>query len=636
MSVKLSIGVQKMVRSDTGASGVIFTLDTESGFRDAVLVTSAYGLGENVVAGRVDPDEFIVFKTTLKRGFSPIVRRRVGGKHVRMIYSGHGTRTTRNVEVTPEERASFSISDDEVIKLSRWACEIEEYYSSAYERSTAMDIEWAKDGRDGALYIVQARPETVHSTSDHNIIENYHIESSPTAILTGRAIGSKIGAGAVKKIRSVHELASFPAGAVLVAEMTDPDWEPVMKKASAIVTNRGGRTCHAAIVSREIGVPCIVGTERATECLEDGRVVTICCAEGDEGRVYDGKISFTKQEIDLERLPSTVTKIMVNVGNPERAFSLSSLPVAGVGLARQEFIVSNEVRIHPQAIAEFDSLTDQESKRNIDEICRGYSSREEYYVVRLAEGVGSIAAAFYPRPVIVRLSDFKTNEYANLIGGAQFEPVEDNPMIGFRGASRYLSPSYRQAFAMECAAMKRIRSDMGLDNVILMVPFCRTVEEAKKVLEQLSFNGLVRGEDGLQIYMMCEIPSNVLLMNKFAELFDGFSIGSNDLTQLILGVDRDSEILSSSFDERNDAVKLAVEMAVKAAHEAGRKIGICGQAPSDYPDFARFLVDLGIDSMSLSEDVVVKTILLVANQELQGGALRSSRRAETNALSRAE
>jgi len=615
MSVKLSIGVQKMVRSDLGAAGVIFTLDTESGFPDVVLVTSAYGLGDNVVAGRVDPDEFVVFKTTLKQGFDPIVRRRVGAKQFRMIYSGHGTKTTTNVEVTPEFREKLSITDEEVLQLASWACGIERYYCDRLQRNTAMDIEWAKDGQDGKLYIVQARPETVHSSKSRSNLETYRLEKQGRIILTGRSIGEKIGAGPARVVRDVHGLSAFKDGEVLVADMTDPDWEPVMKRAAGIVTNRGGRTCHAAIISREIGVPCVVGTARGTETIAEGQLITLSCAEGDTGIIYDGKLPYRKEEVNLDTLPSTKTEIMVNAGNPDQAFMLAQLPVAGVGLAREEFIIANEVKVHPLALTRFDQLEDQSAREKILALTKNFSSKEEYFVQKLAEGIGTIAAAFYPRPVIVRLSDFKTNEYANLIGGKQFEPHEDNPMIGFRGASRYYDDRYRDGFALECRAIRVVREQMGLINVKIMIPFCRTVDEGRKVLAELAKNDLRRGVEGLEVYVMCELPSNVFSMSAFADLFDGFSIGSNDLTQLVLGIDRDNEILSSQFDERNEAVKEAIEIAVSRAKAKGRKIGICGQAPSDYPEFTQFLIELGIDSISLNEDAVIKTILLVSEKE---------------------
>jgi pyruvate,water dikinase len=625
MQVKLSIAVQKMVRSDRASAGVIFTLDTESGFRDVVLVTSAYGLGENVVAGRVDPDEFIVFKPTLEKGFKPIVRRKVGEKQVQMIYSGHGTRTTRNIDVSPERQERFSISDQEVLQLATWACEIERYYSERLKRPTAMDIEWAKDGVDGQLYIVQARPETVHSGKTRRTLETFRLDRKGEVILKGRSIGEKIGAGAARVINSVHELNEFKDGEVLVADMTDPDWEPIMKRASGIVTNRGGRTCHAAIVSREIGVPCVVGTHEGTELIKQGQNITVSCAEGDTGIIYDGKLSFQRQEIDLESLPPTTTQIMVNVGNPDQAFTLAQLPVAGVGLAREEFIIANDVKVHPLALTRFDQITDLDTKRKILDLTKRYGSKCAYFVEKLAEGVATIAAAFYPKPVIVRLSDFKTNEYANLLGGQQFEPKEDNPMIGFRGASRYYSKNYSDGFALECKAIKMVREEMGLRNVKVMIPFCRTVSEGKKVLAEMEKNGLSQGKDDLEVYVMCELPSNVLDMEHFAEIFDGFSIGSNDLTQLILGVDRDNEGLSDIFDERNPAVMKAIETAIATAKAFNRKIGICGQAPSDYPEFARFLVQLNIDSISLNEDAVIKTILLIAREEAQNNGQANSK-----------
>lgn len=623
MDVRLSIAVQKMVRSDLASSGVIFTLDTESGFDQVVMVTSAYGLGENIVGGQVDPDEFIVFKPTLESGFSPIIRRRIGAKQMRLIYCGHGSKTTKNVEVNCQERERASITDSEILQLAQWACIIESYYSKRLGRKTAMDIEWAKDGLDGQLYILQARPETVHSFKEKNKIESYQLEKKGGVIIvSGRAVGEKIGAGKCRVIKDASQLAEFQDGEVLVAEMTDPDWEPVMKRAAGIITNRGGRTCHAAIVSRELGVPCIVGTDHATKAIYDGQPVTVCCAEGEVGKVYAGELAFEKFQTDLRELPQTRTDIMLNLGNPDQAFFLAGLPVAGVGLAREEFVIANQVRVHPLALTRFDELKDKSERAAIEKLTRGYLNKSDYFVEKLSEGIATIAAAFYPRPVIVRLSDFKSNEYAGLLGGRQFEVREDNPMIGFRGASRYFDERYRDGFALECKAMARIRNEMGLKNVILMVPFCRTIYEARSVLSELTKNGLPQGVDGLEIYMMCELPSNVFLMSEFAELFDGFSIGSNDLTQLVLGVDRDSEILANSFDERNDAVKIAIDLAVSRAKAKGRKIGICGQAPSDYEDFARFLVEIGIDSMSLNEDSVVKTIYAVAETESSVGAAR--------------
>ncbi len=615
LSVRLSVAVQKMVRSDLASSGVMFTIDTESGFRDSILITSSYGLGENIVSGRVDPDEFLIFKPTLRSGHKPILRRKVGAKQQRLIYATHGSKTTNNVNVPDEEKAKLSLCDEEVILLSRWALAIEDHYSSIHGKDVAMDIEWAKDGRDGQLYIVQARPETVFSTRKSKTLSSYSLEKSGELLLEGRAIGERIGSGPVRLIRSKNELSAFMPGEVLVADMTDPDWEPVMKRASAIITNRGGRTCHAAIVSRELGVPCVVGTHSATDILASHEEVTVCCAEGAQGKVYKGLLPFTCQDISTDELPRTETKVLINVGEPDQAFSLAQLPVDGVGLARLEFIIANELKIHPLALTRFSSLTDEKDIQQISQLTRHYADKSEYFVCKLAEGVSTIAAAFYPKPVIVRLSDFKTNEYANLCGGKQFEPKEDNPMIGFRGASRYYSDHYKDGFALECRALKLVRDEMGLTNVKVMVPFCRTVEEGRSVIAEMSANGLHRGDNGLEIYVMCEIPANVILADAFCEIFDGFSIGSNDLTQLVLGIDRDSELVASSFDERNLAVKRMIEMAIREAKKAGRKIGICGQAPSDYPEFAQFLVENGIDSISLNPDAVLKTIPIIYQAE---------------------
>ncbi len=615
MSVRLSIGVQKMIRSDLAVSGVIFTLDPESGFRNTVLVTSAYGLGENIVAGRVDPDEFLIFKPTLETSPLPVLKRKCGSKQYRMIYAGHGTRTTRNVDVSLEDQRRLSLSDEEALLLARWACIIEQHYSQAYGRPAPMDIEWAKDGKDGQLYIVQARPETVHSCQDNRSLLTYQLKGKGSPLLTGRAIGERIGAGKARIIGSPHELDRFCDGEILVADMTDPDWEPIMKRASGIITNRGGRTCHAAIVSRELGVPCIVGTGNGTELLPIGKDVTVSCAEGATGVVYEGILPWEMKQIHLDQLPRTKTQIYVNLGNPEHAFKLSSLPVDGVGLAREEFIIVNDVKVHPLALTRFDSLTDENVRFQIDELTRGYADKESYFVEKLSEGVGMLAAAFFPRPVIVRLSDFKTNEYANLLGGAQFEPKEENPMIGFRGASRYYDERFRDGFKLECRALRRVREEMGLTNVKVMVPFCRTAEEGRRVIDEMALNGLIQGDNGLEVYVMCELPANVWAIDLFGAIFDGFSIGSNDLTQLVLGLDRDSEIVSRLFDERNPAVKRALALAIDGAHQAGRKIGICGQAPSDYPEMVRFLLEHNIDSISLNEDVVLKTLLMVAEEE---------------------
>jgi pyruvate, water dikinase len=612
LSVKLSVGVQKMVRSDLGCSGVMFTLDTESGFRDAILITSAYGLGENIVAGRVDPDEYLVFKPTLKSGFKPILRRKIGAKQQRLIYACHGSRTTENISVPNEDRIRLSLHDSEVIALAKSALLIEEHYIALHGKDVAMDIEWAKDGSDSKMYIVQARPETIFSPNRSLIFSNFKLEEKGEVILQGRAIGNRIGTGKTRLIRSKKELSSFVDGEVLVTDMTDPDWEPVMKRASAIITNRGGRTCHAAIISRELAVPCIVGTGKATALLFSGQEVTVNCSEGSEGKVYAGLLSFSQNQIDVSDLPRTDTQVMINIGEPDLAFSLARLPVAGVGLARLEFIITNDVRVHPLALTRFDQVTNLTDREAITNLTSNYSQKSQYFIDKLAEGVSTIAAAFYPKPVIVRLSDFKSNEYANLLGGQNFEPKENNPMIGFRGASRYYSENYRDGFALECLALKAVRDDMGLTNVKLMVPFCRTIEEAQRVLLELETNGLKRGENALEVYVMCEIPANVILADLFAKLFDGFSIGSNDLTQLVLGIDRDSELIAGSFDERNPAVMRMIAMAIASAKKAGRKIGICGQAPSDYPEFVKFLVQNGIDSMSLNADAVLKTISAVA------------------------
>jgi pyruvate, water dikinase len=615
--IALSIGVQRMVRSDVGTSGVMFSIDTESGFREAVLINAAYGLGENVVQGTVNPDEYYVFKPTLRTGHRPILKKALGTKELRMVYDVGGGKMTKNVPVSDDERRRFAISDDDILTLARWACIIEEHYSARYGRFSPMDMEWAKDGLTGELFIVQARPETVQSQRFEGALESYRLEQRGKVLVTGRSVGERIGQGKVRVIRDVHRLAELQPGEVLVTDKTDPDWEPVMKRASAIVTNRGGRTCHAAIVSRELGLPAIVGTLHGTDLLKSGQEVTVCCAEGDAGRVYEGKLPFTIDRTDLRELPRPQTKVMMNIGNPDEAFTLSQLPCDGVGLARIEFIVSNHIKVHPLALLHFDRVDDDAARREIEELTAGYSDRSQYFVDNLARGVAMIAAAFYPRDVIVRLSDFKTNEYANLLGGRPFEPHEENPMIGFRGASRYYDERFRDAFGLECQAMKRVREEMGLTNVKLMVPFCRTVEEGKRVQAVMAEYGLRRGEQGLEIYVMCEIPSNVIAAAAFAEIFDGFSIGSNDLTQLTLGVDRDSEIVAHVFNERDPAVMDFIAQAIAAVKKGGRKIGICGQAPSDYPEFAQFLVQQGIDSISLNPDTVLKTTLKIFDMERQ-------------------
>jgi pyruvate, water dikinase len=618
--VALSVGVQKMVRSDLATSGVMFSIDTETGFKDAVLVTAAYGLGENVVQGAVNPDEYLVFKPTLKQGFKSIFNKRLGSKEIKMIYDVGGSKLTKNVAVEMGDRQKFALDDKDILQLASWACLIEEHYSTLRGIQTPMDIEWAKDGQTGELFIVQARPETVQSQRIENSLKTYHLRlpahsGLPTPIVTGRAVGATIGQGKVRKILNVSQLQTFQAGDVLVTSRTDPDWEPIMKKASAIVTDQGGRTCHAAIIAREMGIPAIVGCEQATDLVHNGQAVTISCAEGEEGKVYDGLLPFEIEEVTLNELPQTRTQILMNIGNPQEAFRFCNLPNDGVGLARMEFIIANQIRVHPLALTRFSEVEDPMAQQTIEQLTEPYAQKIDYFLDKLAYGMGTIAAAFYPKPVIVRMSDFKSNEYANLIGGAQFEPHEENPMLGWRGASRYYSDRYREGFALECQAMKRVREEMGLTNVILMIPFCRTPEEGKRVLAEMEQHGLVRGQNGLQIYVMCELPSNVMLADEFCQVFDGFSIGSNDLTQLTLGLDRDSALVSELFDERNDAVKQMIRLAIASAKRNGRKIGLCGQAPSDYPEFAHFLVEQGIDSISLNPDSVLKTLLEIAKAE---------------------
>ena len=618
-NVALSVGVQKMVRSDLASSGVMFSIDTETGFKNAALVTAAYGLGENVVQGAVNPDEYFVFKPTLKQGFRPILEKRLGSKEIKMIYDIGGTKLTKNVPVPESEQKKYALNDEEILLLARWACIIEDHYSEVRGQYTPMDIEWAKDGLTGELYIVQARPETVQSQKSGSVLKSYQLKGTSEVLIIGRAVGEMIGQGKANVILDVHKIDEFEAGQVLVTNKTDPDWEPIMKKASAIVTNQGGRTCHAAIIAREMGIPAIVGCGNATGVLTSGQEVTISCAEGEQGRVYAGLVPFEVQETQLDNLPRTRTKILMNVGNPEEAFGLSSIPCDGVGLARLEFIIANHIKAHPLALLHFDQLDDAMVKREIYKMTYLYERKADFFVEKLAHGVGMIAAAFYPNPVVVRLSDFKSNEYANLLGGKQFEPEEENPMIGWRGASRYYDEKYRDAFALECHAMKRVRDEMGLTNVIPMIPFCRTPDEGRKVLAEMEKHGLKRGENGLQVYVMCEIPSNVILADQFSEVFDGFSIGSNDLTQLTLGLDRDSALVAHIFDERNEGVKQMVRIVIEKAKKNNRKIGICGQAPSDYPEFAKFLVELGIDSMSLNPDSLMKTLLMVAEVEAVNG-----------------
>lgn len=614
-SVALSVGVQKMVRSDMATSGVMFSIDTETGFKNAALITAAYGLGENVVQGAVNPDEYFVFKPTLKEGKRPILEKRLGSKEIKMVYDIGGSKLTKNVPVSQPDRDKYCINDEEILTLGKWACIIEDHYSEARGKYTPMDIEWAKDGITGDLYIVQARPETVQSQKSGSVIKNFKLNGTSDVVVTGRAVGEMIGQGKARVIMDVHKIAEFQAGEVLVTNKTDPDWEPIMKKSSAIVTNQGGRTCHAAIIAREMGIPAIVGCGNATEAVITGQEITVSCSEGEEGKVYNGLVPFEVIETQIDNLPTTKTKILMNVGNPEEAFGLSSIPCDGIGLARFEFIIANHIKAHPLALLKFDELEDEAVKKEIAELTKLYTNKPDFFVDKLAHGIGTIAAAFYPNPVVVRMSDFKSNEYANLLGGKQFEPKEENPMIGWRGASRYYDPKYEEAYGLECVALKRVRDDMGLTNVIPMIPFCRTPDEGRKVIATMEKFGLKRGENGLQVYVMCEIPSNVILADQYSEIFDGFSIGSNDLTQLTLGLDRDSSLVAHIFDERNKAVKDMVTMVIQKAKANGRKIGICGQAPSDYPEFARFLVELGIDSISLNPDSVMKTLLDIAKME---------------------
>ena len=611
-AVALSVGVQRMVRSDAapgGCAGTMFTLDTESGFRGVVMIEGSWGLGETVVQGRVSPDEFWVHKATAKAGFRSVIRRELGDKAVKLVYSGEGmtaARSVKEVPVSSADRGRFVLTDDEAITLARWAVLVEEHYSKRAGHDVPMDLEWAKDGRTGELFIVQARPETVQSRRAAGAkLEVFRFKGKPTrdrAVLTGKSVGSRIGSGMARIVRSTADLPGFRDGEVLVAAMTDPDWEPVLRKAAAVVTDRGGRTCHAAIVSREMGLPCVVGTGTATETLKDGQVVTVSCAEGDVGNVYDGALPFEREEIDPGALPTPRVPLMLNLADPGRAFSLCQLPSSGVGLMRIEFLVSNWIGAHPMALVHPDRVPDPAVRAEIRRRASGHASLTEFFIERLASGVAQIGAAFHPRPVIVRFSDFKTNEYAGLLGGAAFEPKEENPMIGFRGASRYYDDRYREGFALECAAIRRVREEMGLTNVIVMIPFCRTLGEAHAVLAEIERHGLRRGEKGMKVYVMCEIPNNVILADEFSDLFDGFSIGSNDLTQLTLGVDRDSDLLAHLFDERDLGVKKLIETVIIKAHAKGRKVGICGEAPSNYPEFAEWLAGVGIDSMSLNPD----------------------------------
>jgi pyruvate,water dikinase len=619
LQVALSIGVQVMVRSDLGGAGVMFTIDTETGFDKVAIIDAAWGLGENVVQGAVDPDEYQVFKPLLADAVcTPIIEKRLGGKAQKMIYARDGDRPTRNVPTSRAERAAFVLSDQDILTLGRWACIIEEHYRCP------MDIEWAKDGESGALFIVQARPETVQSRREVGAYRSYRITSKGRKLVTGLAIGEAVVTGRVCLIESARDIERFVDGAILVTENTDPDWVPIMKRAAAIVTDRGGRTSHAAIVSRELGLPAIVGTGDAMRVLHDEQEVTVSCAEGDHGFVYEGFAAYETEQLDLHDIPATRTQIMLNLANPAAAFRWWRIPADGVGLARMEFVVNNHIKVHPMALAHFERLQDGEARRHIAELTAGYADKTEYFVDRLARGLARLAAAQHPRPVIVRMSDFKTNEYANLIGGAAFEPREANPMIGFRGASRYYSPRYRDGFALECRAIRRLREDMGFANVVIMIPFCRSVKEADRVLAVMAEHGLRRGENGLEVYVMCEIPSNVILAKAFAERFDGFSIGSNDLTQLTLGVDRDAEELAELFDEQDEAVKWMIDSVIREAHKAGAKVGLCGQAPSDHPEFAAFLVGCGIDSISVSPDsfIAVKRQVAAAEAHTAGTARR--------------
>ena len=614
--VALSVGIMKMVRSDLAASGVIFTLDTDTGFRDVVLITGSYGLGEMIVQGAVNPDEFYVFKPTFRKGYRAIVRKNLGEKRVKLIYGQGGAKeVTRRVDVPDADQRRFCIADDDILTLAGYALTIEDHYSAKAGKPVPMDIEWAKDGETGELFIVQARPETVQSQKTGDVLETYRIDERGEVLAVGKSIGDKIATGKARVITDVGHLPEFKPGEVLVSDTTTPDWEPVMRVAAAIVTNRGGRTSHAEIVSREHGIPAVVGTGDATEKVPTGREVTVSCAEGEEGFVYDRVLPFHVEKTRLSDLRRPKTEVMMNLGNPDAAFGLAMVPNDGIGLARMEFIISSYIKVHPMALVHPERVTDESVRQSIADLTYGYSNGEEYFVERLAEGAGTIAAAFYPNPVVVRTSDFKTNEYASLLGGTYFEPAEANPMLGFRGASRYYDDRYREGFALECRALKRVREEMGLANLIIMIPFCRRVEEAKQVIEELAKNGLSRGENGLQVYQMCEIPNNVVQIDAFSDYFDGFSIGSNDLTQLTLGIDRDSAVIGGAFDERDPGVKKMVAMAVEGCRRNKRHSGLCGEAPSTYPEFADFLVEQGIDSISVEPDAILKITLRVADVE---------------------
>jgi pyruvate,water dikinase len=610
LKVALSVGVQRMVRADRGAAGVMFSIETETGFDRVVLINAAYGLGENVVQGSVDPDEYQVFKPLLSRpAVVPIIAKRCGGKAQKMVYAADGERSTRNVPTSKAERAAFVLDDPEILALARWACVIEAHYGRP------MDMEWAKDGTSGEVFIVQARPETVQSRKEAGALKSYHIGAKGRRLITGLSIGDAVVAGRVCLIEGARDIERFVDGAILVTATTDPDWVPIMKRAAAIVTDHGGRTSHAAIVSRELGLPAVVGAGNATQVLHDTQEITVSCAEGDQGFVYEGRADFSAEDLDFRGLPATRTQVALNLANPAAAFRWWRIPAEGVGLARMEFVVSNHIKVHPMALVHFDTLEDSNAKAEIAELTRGYSDKQEYFIDRLSRGLARIAAAHYPKPVIVRMSDFKTNEYARLIGGSAFEPKEENPMIGFRGASRYYSPRYRAGFALECRAIRRLRDEIGLDNVVVMIPFCRSIREADRVLAVMAESGLRRGANGLQVYVMCEIPSNVILAKAFAQRFDGFSIGSNDLTQLTLGVDRDSAELAELFDEQDEAVKWMIESVIREAHKAGAKVGLCGEAPSNHPHFAEFLVACGIDSISVSPDSFIAVKRHIARAE---------------------
>lgn len=615
LSSYLSIGVQQMVRSDLASAGVIFTLDTETGFPNVVYITGSYGLGESVVQGAVNPDEFYVFKPTLKEGYKPIIDKVVGSKASKIIYAKGTQHPVKTVSTPLKARKQLCLNDEDILQLARWAVIVEEHYSKKHGKWTPMDLEWAKDGKTDELYIVQARPETVQSRKNHNILEEYLLLEKSTVLAEGKSVGNKIACGEVQVVRDSKNIGQFKPGEILVTDMTDPDWVPIMRVASAIVTNRGGRTSHAAIVSRELGLPCIVGTNNATQVLKNGQAITVDCSQGEHGVVYKGRLKFKVDTIDVQKSPAPKTKMMLNVSYPDEAFAQGLLPSDGVGLAREEFIVSEHIRIHPMALAQFEKVKDPKIRKEINALTAGYTDKRQFFVDKLASGVATIAAAFYPRDVILRFSDFKTNEYVNLIGGQYFEPKEENPMIGWRGASRYYKEGYQEGFALECQAIKKVREEFGLKNLKVMIPVCRTIKEGKKVLEVMKKNGLARGKDGLEVYVMCEIPSNVILADQFSDIFDGFSIGSNDLTQMTLAVDRDSELVADIFDERNEAVKRMVAHVISVAKKKKRKIGICGDAPSTYPEFAKFLVDCGIDSISLSPDALLRTRILVANHE---------------------